>query len=149
MPSKARKIRVAWFVAGLLAAILPAAPAAAYAPGYAAKGTVTSAGVLVVGWGRIDFYLNRPTTQRLAMIAGRWDKSSQTPSEVATVLICTRFPTIWAEALCTAVLVIGGSYPLDQLAAADRAKSCLHIGLRLGLPVVAPDNGENCLGTRT
>lgn len=149
MATHTSKIGITGLLAAALIALSPAAPAAAYTPGYASRGTVTPAGVLVVKWGRIDFYLNRPTTQRLAKAADKWDKTSQAPSVIATVLLCTRFPTIWAEALCTAVLVVAGSYPLDQLAAADQAKSCLHIGLGFGPADVAPDNGENCLGTRT
>jgi hypothetical protein len=66
MATRTSKIGIAGLLAAALTALSPAAPAAAYTPGYASRGTVTPAGVLVVKWGRIDFYLNRPTTQRLA-----------------------------------------------------------------------------------
>lgn len=150
METRTVKTGVAATLAGLALALAPGSPAAAHPLTGGPGGTVTPIGLLVSDGWRLDLYVDRPITQRLAAIARAWDKSLDAPAEVLAGVLCRNVPTPVGVALCAGAVTLAGSYPLDQLQAADRIGGCLRLAIVFGLPEISAydDAGEYCRGRR-
>jgi len=122
------------------------APAAAHEP----QGRVVGGGVLVTGWSGFDYYLDRPTTQRLAATIRSWENTSQAPASLAAAIGCVRVGNPIAVAVCGVLITLAGSYALDELQHADGHAGCLLVSLRYGIPRVDEynDDGRFCRGHR-
>jgi len=150
METRTVKTGVAATLAGLALALVPGSPATARPLTDRPGGSVTPIGLLVTGGWRIDLYVDRPITQRLAAIARKWDKSLDAPVEVLAGVLCRNLATPAGVALCAGAVTLAGSYPLDELQAADRIGGCLHLAITFGLPEISAynDAGDYCRGRR-